>query len=137
MGTKLAINHSGPKFGQGSPWTTFQPMDSVNHQREPDQLSQHSPQLTGNSFHSSMHPVLKVAGVVHIWYYIPLCTIFSQQFNGDVFRTIFHLFNSRSQNPTPTSKEDFLINQSGNLWKQSEEHSRTPTPWLCRNWVGN
>ncbi|MBW0585210.1 hypothetical protein O181_124925 [Austropuccinia psidii MF-1] len=31
-----------------------------------------------------MHPVLKVAGVVHIWYYIPLCTIFSQKFNNDV-----------------------------------------------------
>ncbi|MBW0482833.1 hypothetical protein O181_022548 [Austropuccinia psidii MF-1] len=28
-----------------------------------------------------MHPVLKVAGVVHIWYYIPLCTIFAQQFH--------------------------------------------------------
>ncbi|MBW0476682.1 hypothetical protein O181_016397 [Austropuccinia psidii MF-1] len=25
-----------------------------------------------------MHPVLKVAGVVHIWYYIPLCTIFAR-----------------------------------------------------------
>ncbi|MBW0460571.1 hypothetical protein O181_000286 [Austropuccinia psidii MF-1] len=37
-----------------------------------------------------MHPVLKVAGVVHIWYYIPLCTIFAQQFNGDIFRTEFH-----------------------------------------------
>ncbi|MBW0498536.1 hypothetical protein O181_038251 [Austropuccinia psidii MF-1] len=37
-----------------------------------------------------MHPVLKVAGVVYIWYYIPLCTIFAQQFNGDAFRTKFH-----------------------------------------------
>ncbi|MBW0548990.1 hypothetical protein O181_088705 [Austropuccinia psidii MF-1] len=34
-----------------------------------------------------MHPVLKVAGVVHIWYYIPLCTIFAQKFNGEAFRT--------------------------------------------------
>ncbi|MBW0496630.1 hypothetical protein O181_036345 [Austropuccinia psidii MF-1] len=37
-----------------------------------------------------MHPVLKDAGVVHIWYYIPLCTIFAQQSNGDVFGTQFH-----------------------------------------------
>ncbi|MBW0557539.1 hypothetical protein O181_097254 [Austropuccinia psidii MF-1] len=37
-----------------------------------------------------MHPVIKVEGVVHIWYYIPLCTIFSQQFNDDIFRTKFH-----------------------------------------------
>ncbi|MBW0483499.1 hypothetical protein O181_023214 [Austropuccinia psidii MF-1] len=34
-----------------------------------------------------MHPILKVAGVVHVWYYIPLCTIFAQQFNGDALRT--------------------------------------------------
>ncbi|MBW0497293.1 hypothetical protein O181_037008 [Austropuccinia psidii MF-1] len=37
-----------------------------------------------------MHPVLKVAGVVHIWHYLPLCTIFAQQFNGEIFRTKFH-----------------------------------------------
>ncbi|MBW0555404.1 hypothetical protein O181_095119 [Austropuccinia psidii MF-1] len=61
-----------------------------------------------------MHPVLKVAGVVHIWYYMPLCTIYAQKFNGDVFRTQFHLSKSRSQNPTPISKEDSLTHQSGN-----------------------
>ncbi|MBW0540402.1 hypothetical protein O181_080117 [Austropuccinia psidii MF-1] len=37
-----------------------------------------------------MHPILQVAGVFHIWSYIPLCTIFAQQFNGDVFRSKFH-----------------------------------------------
>ncbi|MBW0490365.1 hypothetical protein O181_030080 [Austropuccinia psidii MF-1] len=84
-----------------------------------------------------MHPVLKVARVVHIWYYIPLCTIFAQQFNGDVFRTQFHLSKSRSENPTPISKEDFLTNQSGNPWRKSEDHSRIPTTWPCRRWVGN
>ncbi|MBW0564154.1 hypothetical protein O181_103869 [Austropuccinia psidii MF-1] len=90
--------------------------------KPPYQLSEHSPQLKGNSFHSSMHPVLKVAGVVHIWYYIPLCIILAQQFNGDVFRT-----KTRSQNPTPILKEDFSTHQSGNPWRQSEDHSRTPT----------
>ncbi|MBW0544503.1 hypothetical protein O181_084218 [Austropuccinia psidii MF-1] len=84
-----------------------------------------------------MHPVLKVAGVVHIWYYIPLCTIFAQQFNGDVFRTQFHLSKSRSQNPMPILKEDFLTHQSGNPWRQSEDHSRIPITWPCRSWVGN
>ncbi|MBW0547207.1 hypothetical protein O181_086922 [Austropuccinia psidii MF-1] len=34
-----------------------------------------------------MHPVLKYPGVVHIWYDIPLCTIFAQQSNGDILRT--------------------------------------------------
>ncbi|MBW0593575.1 hypothetical protein O181_133290 [Austropuccinia psidii MF-1] len=75
-----------------------------------------------------MDPVLKVAGVVHIWYYIPLCTIFAQQFNNDFLRTQFHLSKPRSQNSTPISKEDFLTHQSGNLWQQSEDHSRIPSP---------
>ncbi|MBW0546316.1 hypothetical protein O181_086031 [Austropuccinia psidii MF-1] len=102
-------------------------MASDNHQRPPDQLSKHSHQLKGNSFHSSMHPVLKVAGVVHIWYYITLCTIFAQQSNGDVFRTKSHNSNSSSQNPTLISKEDLSTHQSGNPWQQSEDHWRTPT----------
>ncbi|MBW0532987.1 hypothetical protein O181_072702 [Austropuccinia psidii MF-1] len=85
------------------------------------------PQLKGNYFPSSNHPVLEVAGVVHIWYYIPLCTIFAQKFNGDVFRTKSHNSKSRSQIPTPISKEDCSAYQSGNPWRQSEDHSRTPT----------
>ncbi|MBW0483616.1 hypothetical protein O181_023331 [Austropuccinia psidii MF-1] len=84
-----------------------------------------------------MHPVLKLAGVVHIWYYIPLCTIFAQKFNFDALRTKFHISKSRSRNPTPILKEDALANQSGNPWRQSEDHSRTPTTWPCRIWVGS
>ncbi|MBW0513763.1 hypothetical protein O181_053478, partial [Austropuccinia psidii MF-1] len=59
----LAINPSGPKFGHRPSGTTFQPLPSDNPQRLPDQLIQPFPQLKGNSFHSSMHPVLKVSGV--------------------------------------------------------------------------
>ncbi|MBW0581022.1 hypothetical protein O181_120737 [Austropuccinia psidii MF-1] len=95
------------------------------------------PQLKGDSSHSSMHPVLKDAGVVHIWYYIPLCTIFFQQFNGDAFRTKFHGSKSRSQIPIPISKEDSSAHQSGNPWWLSEDYSRTPTTWPCRSCVGN
>ncbi|MBW0586597.1 hypothetical protein O181_126312 [Austropuccinia psidii MF-1] len=84
-----------------------------------------------------MHPVLKVAGLVPIWYYIPLCTIFAHQFNGNVFRIQFHRSNSRSQKPIPISKEDFLTHQCGNPWRQSEDHSRIPTTYPCRSWVGN
>ncbi|MBW0534472.1 hypothetical protein O181_074187 [Austropuccinia psidii MF-1] len=84
-----------------------------------------------------MHPIPKVAGLVHIWYYIPLCTISSQQFNGDVFRTQFHPSKSRSQNATPILKEEFSTHQSGNPWWQSEDHSRIPTTWPSRSWVGN
>ncbi|MBW0571331.1 hypothetical protein O181_111046 [Austropuccinia psidii MF-1] len=84
-----------------------------------------------------MHPILKVAGVVHIWYYIPLCTIFAQQFNGDIFRTKSNDSKSRSQNPMPILKEDSSAHQSGNPWWLSEDYSRTPTTWPCRSWVGN
>ncbi|MBW0495275.1 hypothetical protein O181_034990 [Austropuccinia psidii MF-1] len=84
-----------------------------------------------------MLPVLKVAGVVHIWYYIPLCTIFAQQFNGEPFRTQSHLSKSWWQNPSPILKEDFLTHQSGNPWQKSEDHSRIPITWPCRSWVGN
>ncbi|MBW0578909.1 hypothetical protein O181_118624 [Austropuccinia psidii MF-1] len=95
------------------------------------------PSTSREFFHSSMHPVLKVAGVVHIWYYIPLCTIFCSEFNGDAFRTKFHNPKSRSQNPTPILKEDSLTHQSGNPWRQSEVHSRISITWPCRSWVGN
>ncbi|MBW0590376.1 hypothetical protein O181_130091 [Austropuccinia psidii MF-1] len=102
--TDMAIEPVGPIFGHGPPWTIIPAMAS----------GKHYPQLKGNSFHSSMHPVLKVAAVVHIWYYIPLCTIFAQKFNGDVFRTKSHNYNSRSQNPMPILKEDSLTHPSGN-----------------------
>ncbi|MBW0559255.1 hypothetical protein O181_098970 [Austropuccinia psidii MF-1] len=81
-----------------------------------------SPQLKGDSSHSSMHPVLTVAGVVHIWYYIPLCTIFAQQFNNEVFRTKLHDFKARFQNPTPISNKDSSTHQSGNPWRLSEAY---------------
>ncbi|MBW0560747.1 hypothetical protein O181_100462 [Austropuccinia psidii MF-1] len=83
-----------------------------------------------------MHPVLKVAKVVHIWYYVPSCTIFSQQVNGDVFRTKFHDSKTRSQNSTPISKKDSSAHQSGIPWQLSEDYSRTPTTWSCRSCVG-
>ncbi|MBW0588546.1 hypothetical protein O181_128261, partial [Austropuccinia psidii MF-1] len=81
-----------------------------------------------------MHPILKVSAVVHIWYYIPLCTIFAQQLNGDAFRTKFHDSKSTAQNPMPISKEDPSAHQSGNPWRLSEDYSRTPTTWPCRSW---
>ncbi|MBW0585300.1 hypothetical protein O181_125015 [Austropuccinia psidii MF-1] len=111
-------------------------MASGNHQRPPDQLSQPSPQLMANSFHSFLPSVLEVAGLVHIWYYIPLCTIFAQEFNGEAFRSKFHNPISRSQNPTPISKEDYSTHQSDKLWRQSEDSSRIPTTCICRSWVG-
>ncbi|MBW0489235.1 hypothetical protein O181_028950 [Austropuccinia psidii MF-1] len=128
----MAIKTLRNPFGQGPPWTTFQPMTSGNHQTPPDHLSNVSPQLKGYFSHSSMHPVLKVAGVMHIWYDIPLCTIFAQKFNVEVFRTKFHDSKSMSQIPTPILEEESSDHQSGNPWRLSEGYSRTPTTWPCR-----
>ncbi|MBW0473388.1 hypothetical protein O181_013103 [Austropuccinia psidii MF-1] len=47
-----------------------------------------------------MHPILKDTGVVHIWYNLPLCTIFAQKSNGDIFRTKLHDFKSSPQSMT-------------------------------------
>ncbi|MBW0557502.1 hypothetical protein O181_097217 [Austropuccinia psidii MF-1] len=106
MDTFLAINPVGPIFGHGPPWTNSSAMASGNHQRRPGQLSLSSPSTPGDFFFSFIPSVPKVAGMVHIWYYIPLCTIFAQQSNGDVFRIQFHFPNSRSQIPMPILKED-------------------------------
>ncbi|MBW0580729.1 hypothetical protein O181_120444 [Austropuccinia psidii MF-1] len=56
-----------------------------------------------------MHPVLKVPQVVHIWYNIPLCTIFAQQFNGETFRT-------KLSNPKSSPK---YITNLGGLFRYS------------------
>ncbi|MBW0569351.1 hypothetical protein O181_109066 [Austropuccinia psidii MF-1] len=106
MDTILAINAVGPNFGHGPPWTNSSAMASGNHQRPPDQLSPSFTSTPGDFFLSFIPSILKVAGMVHIWYYIPLYTIFAQKSNGDVFRTQFHLSKSRSQIPTPILKED-------------------------------
>ncbi|MBW0574214.1 hypothetical protein O181_113929 [Austropuccinia psidii MF-1] len=112
----MATEPIGPIFGHEAPWTIISAMTFGNH------LRKHSLQLEGNSFYSSMHSVLKVAGVVHIWYYILLHTIFAQQVNGDVFRTKSHNSKSRSQTLTLISKEDLSTHQSGNPWWKSEDH---------------
>ncbi|MBW0553659.1 hypothetical protein O181_093374 [Austropuccinia psidii MF-1] len=58
-----------------------------------------------------MHPVLKDSGVVHIWYYIPLCTIFAKKSNGDVFRTQFHDYKIKVLK--------FITNFEGGLFSSS------------------
>ncbi|MBW0557023.1 hypothetical protein O181_096738 [Austropuccinia psidii MF-1] len=47
-----------------------------------------------------MHFVPKDPGVMHIWYNIPLCTIFAQQSNGDIFRTKLSDLKSSPQSIT-------------------------------------
>ncbi|MBW0497342.1 hypothetical protein O181_037057 [Austropuccinia psidii MF-1] len=100
MDTILAINPVGPNFGHGPPWTNSSAMASGNHQRSPHQLSPPFASTPGDFFLSSIPSVLKVAGMVHIWYYIPLCTIFAQQSNGDYFLSSFGALQTRSQAQT-------------------------------------
>ncbi|MBW0547736.1 hypothetical protein O181_087451 [Austropuccinia psidii MF-1] len=133
----LAKNPKDPISNQGPPVAHFQPWPLVPPEATSSDPIHSSPQLKGKISHSSTHPVFKDAGVVHIWYYIPLCTIFSQKSNGDVFRTQFQEPKSRPQNSSTISKEDSAAQQSGNPWGLSEDHFRTPTTWPCRSWVGN
>ncbi|MBW0582961.1 hypothetical protein O181_122676 [Austropuccinia psidii MF-1] len=120
----MAIKTLRIHFGHGPPWPLVTTRGQQISSAHP------SPQLKGDSSHSSMQLILKVSGVVYIWYYIALCRIFVQQFNGDVFRTKFHDSKSRSQNPTPILKWDSSAHQTGNPWRLSEDYSRTPTTWL-------
>ncbi|MBW0478927.1 hypothetical protein O181_018642 [Austropuccinia psidii MF-1] len=60
-------------------------------------------------------------GVVHIWYNIPLCTIFAQQSNGDTFRTQLH--DSKS---SPKSITNFKGGRfSYSVWKFPESYQKT------------
>ncbi|MBW0562178.1 hypothetical protein O181_101893 [Austropuccinia psidii MF-1] len=129
----MAIEPLGPRFGH-EPYFMPWPLEITRgHQTSSESIP---PSL--RRILPFLHaPRTQVSGVVHIWYYIPLCKIFAQQFNGDVFRTKFQNFKSRSQSPTPISKEDSLTPQSGNPWRHSEDHSRIPITWPCRSCFGN
>ncbi|MBW0581512.1 hypothetical protein O181_121227 [Austropuccinia psidii MF-1] len=72
-----------------------------------------SPHIKGKVSLSSMNPVLKVPQVVHIWYNIPLCTIFSQQSNGHIFRT--KLSYPKSSSKSITNFEGGLFSYS--VWQ--------------------
>ncbi|MBW0491548.1 hypothetical protein O181_031263 [Austropuccinia psidii MF-1] len=73
LGPKMAINQSMALWITPEATSSAQNMDS-------------SP-VKAKTSPSSMHPILNDPGVVHIWYNIPLCTIFAQKFNGNIFRT--------------------------------------------------
>ncbi|MBW0531115.1 hypothetical protein O181_070830 [Austropuccinia psidii MF-1] len=87
--------NSGPQVGSNSVHGLWKPPEATSSAPRKD-----SPQVQGKTFPSSMHPVLKDPEVVNIWYNIPLCTIFSHQSNGKIFRT--KLGDSQSSpNPSP------------------------------------
>ncbi|MBW0545124.1 hypothetical protein O181_084839 [Austropuccinia psidii MF-1] len=79
---RIGQNHLRTQNGHNSDHGLWKPPEATSSAPRKD-----SPQGQWKNFPSSMHPVLKDPGVVHIWYNIPLRTIFAQQSNGDIFRT--------------------------------------------------
>ncbi|MBW0474665.1 hypothetical protein O181_014380 [Austropuccinia psidii MF-1] len=100
---------SGPPVGHYSAHGLWQSPEATRSAPSKD-----SSQFQGKNFPFSIHPVLKHPGVVHIWYNIPLCTIFAQQSNGDIFRTQLHDFKSSTQSITNFKKRIFQLFQFGN-----------------------
>ncbi|MBW0514354.1 hypothetical protein O181_054069 [Austropuccinia psidii MF-1] len=92
---EMAKNTLRPRIGHNSAHGLWQPPEATS-----SAPSKGSHQVQGKTFPSSMCPVLKGPGVMYIWYNIPLCTIFVQQSNGDVFRTKLHYSKSSPQSIT-------------------------------------
>ncbi|MBW0541662.1 hypothetical protein O181_081377 [Austropuccinia psidii MF-1] len=96
----LAPNPNNPEMAKRNPVPKFAKKHSLatfNDQRPPAQSQKDLPSIQGKNFPSLMDPVPKNPGVVHIWYNIPLCTIFAQQSNSDLFRTQICHSNSTPQ----------------------------------------
>ncbi|MBW0480735.1 hypothetical protein O181_020450 [Austropuccinia psidii MF-1] len=91
---KMAKMTPGPQIGHNKQWT---PLSTHGLCKPPAQFHQVLPSIKGKTFPSFMDLVPKDPGVVHIWYNIPLCTIFAQKCNGDVFRIQICHFNSSPQ----------------------------------------
>ncbi|MBW0565280.1 hypothetical protein O181_104995 [Austropuccinia psidii MF-1] len=106
----------GPEIGHHSAHGLCQSPEATSSAPSKD-----SPQFQGKTFPSSMNPILKDPGVVHIWYNIPLCTICSQKSNGDVFKTKLH--DSRTSPQFITDfKEGFF---SYSVWQLPGGYQKT------------
>ncbi|MBW0546232.1 hypothetical protein O181_085947 [Austropuccinia psidii MF-1] len=113
---EMAKTTLGPKVGHNSAHGLWQPPEATS-----SAPSQDSPQLQGKTFPSSMHPALKDPGVVHIWYNIQLCTIFAQQFNGDILR--IKLRDSKSSPQSITNFKEGYFSYS--VWQLPGGYQKT------------
>ncbi|MBW0471796.1 hypothetical protein O181_011511 [Austropuccinia psidii MF-1] len=93
---KVAKRTPGPTLAMFNPW----PLAATR-------AKQVFPSIQGKNSPSPMYSIPKDSGMVHIWYNIPLCTNFSQQSNGDAFRTKLCLFNSSPQIHDPFGRISF------------------------------
>ncbi|MBW0580674.1 hypothetical protein O181_120389 [Austropuccinia psidii MF-1] len=101
-------NHLKTQNGHKSVHKLWQPPEATSSAQNKD-----SPPVQGETSPSSMHPVLKDPGVVHIWYNIPSCTIFSQPSHGDTFRT--QIRNSKTSPKSITHFKGGLFSYS--VWQ--------------------
>ncbi|MBW0477508.1 hypothetical protein O181_017223 [Austropuccinia psidii MF-1] len=140
----LAPDLNNPKNGQKDPRTQigqephfghFQTLASGSHQRPSAQVWKVFPSIQRKTSPLPIYSIPKDPCMVHIWYNIPLCTIFSQKSNDDVCRTKLFLLNSSPQIHHPFRRKNLSVIQSSNPWRLPEDHSRTPTTWPCRSWV--
>ncbi|MBW0580843.1 hypothetical protein O181_120558 [Austropuccinia psidii MF-1] len=107
---------SGPPLSHYSAHGLWQPQEATSSAPSKD-----SPQFQGKNFPFSIHPILKDPGVVHIWYNIPLCTIFAQKSSSDIFRIQLH--DSKSSTQSITNFEGGSFNYS--VWKFPGGYQKT------------
>ncbi|MBW0586730.1 hypothetical protein O181_126445 [Austropuccinia psidii MF-1] len=108
-------------FGQGSPWNTFQPMASGNHQRPPDQLSNPSPQLKGD------FPILhasRTQGCRSAAYMVPKS---NAHFEGDLFSS--SVWQSMAAIRRPFKDPNHLALQELG-WQLSQDYLKGPSQRL-------
>ncbi|MBW0485644.1 hypothetical protein O181_025359 [Austropuccinia psidii MF-1] len=113
---KMAKNHLRTQIGHKSVHVLWKPPEATILAQRKD-----SPPAQGKTSPSSMHPVLKDPGVVHIWYNIPLCTIFAQKSNGEIFRT--KLSDSKSSPKSITIFKGGLFSYS--VWRFPGGYQKT------------
>ncbi|MBW0483447.1 hypothetical protein O181_023162 [Austropuccinia psidii MF-1] len=80
----MAKKYTRTQIGQEPDFDHFQSMASGNHQIPRAQVQKGFPSIQGKTSPSSIYPVPKDPGIVHIWYNIPLCTICAQKANVNV-----------------------------------------------------
>ncbi|MBW0586295.1 hypothetical protein O181_126010 [Austropuccinia psidii MF-1] len=108
----MAIEPVGPIFGHGPLFQLWPLATTRGHQT------------------SSASTPLNLRGILSI----PLCTSYSRLQEWCIYGIIYHYAPFLLRNsmvtfpePEPILKEDFSTHQSGNPWRLSEDHSRTPT----------
>ncbi|MBW0508589.1 hypothetical protein O181_048304 [Austropuccinia psidii MF-1] len=109
VGPKQQVSPFSPKMDKRTPGPQIAQESQIGHNQQWTPLSNHGlwqppaqvqkgfPSIQVKTFPSFIYPVPKHPGMVHIWYNIPLCTIFPQQSDGDGFRTQLQHFNSSPQ----------------------------------------